>query len=100
MRPYRFPHAIPLVLTHMIVCTVLTLLLRMVTPSLFPSLTDPDTRIEVDRKFMLKGVLPIGACFASSLVLGNMAYSYLGVAFIQMIKESNLVWVYILCIIS
>mmetsp|Transcript_129427 Transcript_129427/g.276059 ORF Transcript_129427/g.276059 Transcript_129427/m.276059 type:complete len:353 (+) Transcript_129427:83-1141(+) len=99
MRPDRFPHAIPLVLIHMVVCTVLTLLLRVVKPSFFPSLTDPDTRIEVDRNFILIGVVPIGACFASSLVLSNMAYTYLGVAFIQMIKESNLVWVYVLCVI-
>jgi len=85
-------------LIHMIVCSVLTLLLRVVKPSLFPSLTDPDNRIEVDMKFMLRGAFPIGACFASSLVLGNMAFAYLGIAFIQMLKESNLVWVYILCV--
>ena len=34
----------------------------------------------------LRAVVPIGACFAGTLWLGNAAYLYLSVAFIQMLK--------------
>lgn len=33
-----------------------------------------------------RNILPIGAFFSASLVLSNMAYLYLGVSFIQMLK--------------
>lgn len=35
------------------------------------------------------GILPVGLCFAGSLVLSNAAYLYISVAFIQMIKAST-----------
>ena len=34
----------------------------------------------------LCGFLPVGVCFAGSLALSNMAYAYISVAYIQMIK--------------
>ena len=34
----------------------------------------------------VRAVVPIGACFAGTLWLGNAAYLYLSVAFIQMLK--------------
>ena len=34
----------------------------------------------------VKAVVPIGACFAGTLWLGNAAYLYLSVSFIQMLK--------------
>lgn len=36
----------------------------------------------------VKAVVPIGACFAGTLWLGNAAYLYLSVSFIQMLKVS------------
>ena len=38
----------------------------------------------------LRAVVPIGACFAGTLWLGNAAYLYLSVAFIQMLKVGHL----------
>jgi len=35
------------------------------------------------------GILPVGLCFAGSLVASNTAYLYISVAFIQMIKAST-----------
>ena len=38
----------------------------------------------------VRAVVPIGACFAGTLWLGNAAYLYLSVAFIQMLKVGHL----------
>mmetsp|Transcript_3603 Transcript_3603/g.7882 ORF Transcript_3603/g.7882 Transcript_3603/m.7882 type:complete len:373 (+) Transcript_3603:88-1206(+) len=95
----RFPHAIPLVLIHMIICTVLALMLLKVKPSLFPALTDPDKDIGLDMKFYVTGALPVAIVFMGGLVLGNMVYSHLGMAFVQMIKQSNVVWIYFMSIL-
>jgi len=73
--------------------------LYLVKPSLFPALTDPDKKIDVDLNFLMTGGCPIAVVFSLSLVLSNVAYSHLGLAFIQMIKESNLIWVFILSIV-
>ena len=35
---------------------------------------------------VLRAVVPIGACYAGTLWLGNAAYLYLSVSFIQMLK--------------
>mmetsp|Transcript_3602 Transcript_3602/g.7880 ORF Transcript_3602/g.7880 Transcript_3602/m.7880 type:complete len:376 (-) Transcript_3602:73-1200(-) len=94
----RFPHAMPLVLIHMIVCTLLAMILRVVKPSLFPALSGGGLT-GLGLKFYVQGALPIALVFALSMVLSNMVYSHLGMAFIQMIKESNLVWVYIISVI-
>eukprot|EP00929_Paragymnodinium_shiwhaense_P027079 TRINITY_DN15975_c0_g3_i1.p1 TRINITY_DN15975_c0_g3~~TRINITY_DN15975_c0_g3_i1.p1 ORF type:complete len:552 (+),score=135.32 TRINITY_DN15975_c0_g3_i1:67-1722(+) len=96
MQEEHFPYAIALVFTHMIFGACLSALLLLATPSLFPALTDPEQRVSVDAAYFAQKCLPISVLFAGGLVLGNVAYSHLSVAFIQMIKESNLVWVYLL----
>ncbi|KAL1503113.1 hypothetical protein AB1Y20_011176 [Prymnesium parvum] len=40
--------------------------------------------------------LPVGVCFAASLILSNAAYAYISVAFIQMVKASTPVVVLLL----
>lgn len=99
MQDNRFPYAIPLCLIHMCFATVLALFLLVLKPSVFPAITDPDNRVEMNMMFFLKSCLPIGLVFAVSLVLSNMAYTHLGLAFIQMIKETNLIWVYIMSLL-
>jgi len=94
MHPGRFPFAMSLVLGHSLACTVFAAILYFVKPDLFPSLTNAATRITVDRQLMLRGVLPIAFFFSVQLVLSNMAYLHLSVAFLQMMKESNLVLVF------
>eukprot|EP00929_Paragymnodinium_shiwhaense_P027078 TRINITY_DN15975_c0_g2_i5.p1 TRINITY_DN15975_c0_g2~~TRINITY_DN15975_c0_g2_i5.p1 ORF type:complete len:555 (+),score=131.93 TRINITY_DN15975_c0_g2_i5:254-1918(+) len=95
MKEEHFPFAEALVFMHMIFCSSVGSLLLVVTPSLFPALTDPTQKVDLTFSYFLKSCLPIAMCFAASLVLSNVAYTYLSVAFIQMIKESNIVWVYV-----
>jgi len=99
MHSHRFPFAVPLVLIHMCFCFCFAMLLRLVMPWLFPSLTSETERIAVDRDFVLKGLLPIGVVFAASLVLGNAAYMKLSLSFLQMLKETNLIWTYLLALV-
>jgi len=96
MHSSRFPYAVPLVLIHMAVCSCVAVVLRLLAPSLFPSLTDGTQRCLIDRDFIFKGLLPIAIVFCGSLVLTNMAYAKLSLAFLQMIKETNIIWTYML----
>jgi len=90
----RFPYAICLVLIHAIFCSCLAAFLYLVKPSLFPSLTDPAKKVTVDSSLLFKGALPIACFFSAQLVLSNTAYLHSSVAFLQMMKEANLVLVY------
>jgi drug/metabolite transporter (DMT)-like permease len=83
----------------MVFCTSCAAVLLAVKPSFFPAITDPICKITLDADFCLKSCLPIALVFAVSLVLGNVAYAHLGIAFIQMIKESNLIWVYAMAVL-
>jgi hypothetical protein len=47
-----------------------------------------------DHQFMFTAVLPIAVCFSVQIVLSNQAYLFADVAFLQMLKESNVVAVY------
>lgn len=96
----RFPFAVPLVLIQMAFCTTFASLLLHMRPSLFPSLTDPAQKVHIDLPFLVRGALPIGAVFATSLVLSNLAYAHLSVAFLQMMKEGNIVVVYGLSLVA
>jgi hypothetical protein len=89
----RFNYAVPLTLIHMGMCSTLSLALYFVAPALFPAIAEK--RVSLDTNFWLNA-LPITVVFALGLVLGNLAYSHLSVTFLQMIKESNLIWIYML----
>jgi len=91
----RFPFSVTLVLIHAVFSSCLSAVVFLLKPSLFPSLTDPERKVDVDRGLILKGALPIAFFFAGQLVLSNTAYLHSSVAFLQMMKESNLVLVYI-----
>lgn len=41
---------------------------------------------------------PIGVCVAGSVVSANSAYQYASVSFLQMVKESVVLWVYLLTV--
>lgn len=99
MHPERFPFAMSLVLVHAACCSLFAAILYFTQPQLFPSLTCAATKITVDRQLLLRGVLPIAFFFSVQLVLSNMAYLHLSVAFLQMMKESNLVMVYALSLV-
>jgi len=99
MHEDRFPFAVTLVVLHMGFASLLSLILLLVRPSLFPSLTDPVRKVPVDRQLMFKTILPIAVLFSVQLVLSNTAYLHSSVAFLQMMKEANLVLVYFLSLL-
>merc|ERR1712013_628972 len=78
----------------------MTWLLYIIKPSLFPSLADPEHKVPIDKKVILRGAVPIALLFTGQLVLSNSAYMHLSVAFCQMMKESNLVIVFILSLLA
>jgi hypothetical protein len=86
----QFPAA--LTAWHMAVCTVFVRILRCVAPpslGLFPQETP-----EVSMNTWITKLLPIAALFSASLAMGNRAYIYCSVAFIQMVKASHAVMTY------
>jgi len=96
MAKNHFPYPVPMVICHAVMSSGLAGLLFIIKPSLFPSLTDPEKKVDIDRNLMLKGVLPIGICFSVQLALSNSALGHSNLAFIQMMKEANIVLVYAL----
>jgi len=93
-----FPYAAALGAIHGITCTTLAGILLILKPSLFPTLMDPEKRALIDRRFMLTAMLPICLCFTVEIILGNQAYKYLSLAFLQMLKETNVVLVYLMAL--
>lgn len=94
MTPGNFPFALPLVTVHSVTSVACSGFLYLVRPSLFPSLVDPEKKMVFDSHFYSRGALPIALTMVGSLVLSNMAYTWSSVAFLQMMKESNVVLVY------
>lgn len=96
MRHDNFPYPAPLVICHTLTSSGLAAILYLCVPSLFTSLTDPEKKVDIDRQLILKGALPIGLCFSVQLALSNTALEHSTVAFLQMMKEANIVLVYAL----
>merc|ERR1719217_1318598 len=91
MRDDHFPYASCLCTCHMFVSAICS----AISYKLFPSWFTAMSSVKVEPSFLLK-FLPIGIAFAASLILSNQAYIYCNVAFIQMLKEINIVMVFFL----
>mmetsp|Transcript_11733 Transcript_11733/g.21337 ORF Transcript_11733/g.21337 Transcript_11733/m.21337 type:complete len:371 (-) Transcript_11733:122-1234(-) len=89
-----FPFAAHLVLCHMGFGSICSIVLLLCMPSLYPSLTDPEKKVGVDMMTLFGRAAPISLFFAGSLVLSNFAYLYASVAFLQMMKQGNVVVIY------
>lgn len=75
---YRgFPYPISLTMWHMFFCA--TLAIGLVRTGVVQG-------INMDRETYIKAIVPIGACYSITLWVGNAAYLYLSVSFIQMLK--------------
>ncbi|EFJ44764.1 hypothetical protein VOLCADRAFT_82602 [Volvox carteri f. nagariensis] len=81
-----FPFPIALTLTHMAFCSALAFLI------IKAGFVDT---VHMDSTTYLKNVIPIAALFSGTLWLGNAAYLYLSVAFIQMLKATMPVTVFL-----
>lgn len=74
---YAFPYPVALTMWHMFFCSVLAIgavKLGYVEP------------VGMSKETYLQAVVPIGFLYAGTLWLGNAAYLYLSVSFIQMLK--------------
>lgn len=100
MHADRFPFPIVLVLMHCVFCSLASVVLLVCRPSLFPSLTCADKKVAIDKEFVMQRALPVALFFSVTLVLGNTAYQYCSVAFLQMMKESNIVTVYVMSVLA
>mmetsp|Transcript_2999 Transcript_2999/g.7670 ORF Transcript_2999/g.7670 Transcript_2999/m.7670 type:complete len:365 (-) Transcript_2999:57-1151(-) len=89
-----FPYAVPLVCNHMLCSSCLSGVLFLVWPNFFEALSGKDVRIKVSGELYLRRLLPVALAFSASLILSNQAYMYSSVAFLQMMKEMNVVLVY------
>ncbi|GAB5363379.1 hypothetical protein AAMO2058_000877800 [Amorphochlora amoebiformis] len=87
-----FPHPVLLTLWHMCIAFVLTQVMTCI-PFLRHLVKSEKS---LDCKQYLMRVFPIGLLFSISLSLGNWAYMYLSVAFIQMLKANQLLIMIIL----
>ncbi|KAH8598348.1 triose-phosphate transporter family-domain-containing protein [Bisporella sp. PMI_857] len=76
----RFPFSITLTTWHMLFATVATQIISRTTSLIQKS---PD----MNPRFYIKAILPIGICFSVSLILSNVVYLYLSMSFIQMLKS-------------
>ncbi|KAL4916856.1 triose-phosphate transporter family-domain-containing protein [Aspergillus aurantiobrunneus] len=80
--PFRYP--ILLTTWHLLSATLSTQLLARTTPLLAAR-----TSIPMTPKLYMARIAPIGLLYSGSLVCSNMAYLYLNVGFIQMLKASG-----------
>ncbi|KAH9905821.1 triose-phosphate transporter family-domain-containing protein [Xylariomycetidae sp. FL2044] len=78
----------PLFLTtwHMAFATFMTQVMARTTNHL-----DSRHNVPMDSKTYIRAIVPIGVMFSLSLIFGNLAYLYLSVSFIQMLKATNAV---------
>mmetsp|Transcript_94766 Transcript_94766/g.187752 ORF Transcript_94766/g.187752 Transcript_94766/m.187752 type:complete len:348 (-) Transcript_94766:46-1089(-) len=103
MREDRFPFPVFLTTLHMAGSLTLSLLLRSIAPSFFPSASSVFRGSELPgastEKKSLRPFVPIALCGALCLVAGNWAYKVATVSFLQMVKESHIIIVYTLMVL-
>jgi len=95
----RFPFAIPLIMFQMVIVFTCLAGAYYLKPSLFPALSDPEKKVPLDGR-LIQAMPLIGMFFAIQLVLGNAAYLECSLAFLQFMKEGNIVLVYIFSLIA
>ncbi|KAJ5347634.1 hypothetical protein MYU51_003633 [Penicillium brevicompactum] len=78
----------PLFLTtwHMVFATAMTQILAR-----FTTILDSRHKVPMNPTTYSRAIMPIGIMFSLSLICGNLAYLYLSVSFIQMLKATNAV---------
>ncbi|OCK74126.1 TPT-domain-containing protein [Lepidopterella palustris CBS 459.81] len=78
----------PLFLTtwHLVFATFMTQIMAQTTNRL-----DSRHKIPMTGRIYFRAIVPIGVFFSLSLICGNLAYLYLSVSFIQMLKATNAV---------
>jgi drug/metabolite transporter (DMT)-like permease len=90
MQKGHFPHSMQLTACHMIGSIFLASLGYLIFPSMFPGME----RTRGKKLQVYKWLVPIGCLFAIMLYGSNRAYMYCSVAFLQFMKEANVVLVF------
>jgi len=90
MHKGRFPHPMALTAMHMTASLILCSLVLLVRPSAMPSVESCKGKLAKLYKYLA----PIGFLFAIMLYGSNRAYLYCSVAFLQFMKEANVVLVF------
>mmetsp|Transcript_64834 Transcript_64834/g.154787 ORF Transcript_64834/g.154787 Transcript_64834/m.154787 type:complete len:371 (+) Transcript_64834:90-1202(+) len=104
MRADRFPYATILTTLHMSNSLLMSTCLFWICPALFPTahhvFGEPQNRKRpAELAQALSPFSLIAGCGALSLVAGNCAYKFSSVAFLQMVKESHIIFVYTMMVI-
>jgi len=92
MRPDRFPHAMALACVHMFSTFVLCNAYYQIRPDSYPAMQQTEGK----RLQLLVWFCPLAVLFAIGLYCSNQAYVYSSPAFLQFMKEGNLVLVFVL----
>lgn len=87
-----FPYPLHLILLHTCSGFGFSGMLYAMVPSMFPALASDASLVNWD--LFVQKLLPVSISFAGSLLLSNMAYFFLSLPFLQMLKQSNVVLVY------
>jgi len=98
MAPGKFPFPAALGLLQAIFCSLMAAVLYMFKPDLFTSISGPDKRFNMYDRTLWKAIFPVAVVFSLQIVLGNQAYLFADIAFLQILKESNVVFVYLTAI--
>jgi len=97
MQPGRFSHAGALTAIHMSVTFLMSLLLYVTAPSVFPSMQ----MAKAKWKTVLWYIAPLGLLFSIALVCSNLAYRYSSVAFLQFCKQGNVALIFVMsCLVG
>jgi len=82
----------PMALTwwHMFTGFIATNIVRLARPDLMPAVQEG----KLDLRGFCTAVLPIGIVFGAYLAIGNSAYLYLNVSFVQMLKSAGPMFVF------
>jgi hypothetical protein len=96
-----FPHAIQLTTLHMTATWIGLFSLYCISPSFFPSMANVSSgpKIVGAAGDQMKYFIPLGIFFAISLYCSNSAYKYCGVAFLQFMKETNIVPIFLISVL-
>ncbi|KAJ5653899.1 sugar phosphate/phosphate translocator [Penicillium lividum] len=82
----HFNYPIFLTTWHMVFATAMTQILARCT-----TILDSRHNVPMNPATYVRAIVPIGIMFSLSLICGNVAYMYLSVSFIQMLKATNAV---------
>merc|ERR1719420_630939 len=75
---------------------MMTQLIRLVKPDWMPAVQEDKITLETFSKY----ILPVGIVFAAYLSIGNCAYLYLSVSYIQMLKSAGPIAVHLLACLA